>query len=305
MRQIGSLEREAEARTLQSYLLTQNVRAMVELEDGHWVVWIYDEDQLEQARRELDAFRQAPDDPRYKAAVNEAVRIEKVKQKEARRLQKKQVDMREQWARRGLGRTPVTSALIILSVAVTVMMTSFSGQGESGFLGPMLCNRPAAGYLMISTSPGTSLPEVRQGQVWRLVTPVFLHFSLLHILFNMLWTRDLGSVIEAHVGSLKFLGIVLFCAVVSNLGQYVVNGPHFGGMSGVGFGFFGYIYIKSRVDPGSGLYMSQNLAMLGFLWLFLGFAGVIGHMANYAHLFGMMAGGLLAYLSSRRQRRKR
>ena len=113
-----------------------------------------------------------------------------------------------------------------------------------GFGGPRLCNKPSAGYLLISAE-SQELPEVRRGEVWRLVTPIFIHLNLLHIFFNMIWTRDLGTAIEIRRGSLRYVGLVLFCAVVSNYAQNVITGPGFGGMSGVGYGLFGYIFIKA------------------------------------------------------------
>jgi GlpG protein len=70
---------------------------------------------------------------------------------------------------------------------------------------------------------------------------MFLHFSPLHLLFNMMWLKDLGGVIEVRRGRWRYLGLVLLIAGISNLAQGIVSGPFFGGMSGVVFGLFGYI----------------------------------------------------------------
>jgi GlpG protein len=59
------------------------------------------------------------------------------------------------------------------------------------------------------------------------------HVHLPYLLFNMLWLKDLGSMIEARQGSFKLLLLVLVIGIGSNLGQNLVGGPMFGGMSGV------------------------------------------------------------------------
>ncbi len=133
------------------------------------------------------------------------------------------------------------------------------------------------------------------GELWRLITPVFMHFSLLHIMFNLLWVWVVGVRVEPEQGSLPFLGLVLFSGVLSNLAQFVVSGPMFGGMSGVVFALLSYAWLwdQSGMQPRIGL----PPALMGFmlLWLVLGFTGVLqgvglGAIANTAHLAGLLAG---------------
>src|SRR3954447_22551693 len=54
--------------------------------------------------------------------------------------------------------------------------------------------------LDVGNYSGQLLPEVCHGEVWRLLTPIFLHFDLLHICFNLLWIKDLGSLVERLSG---------------------------------------------------------------------------------------------------------
>ena len=84
------------------------------------------------------------------------------------------------------------------------------------------------------------LPEVRHGEIWRLFTPILMHGDFLHIFFNMLWLRDLGSMIEGRQGTWLFALQVLVFALISNMVQYILSGPSFLGMSGVVYGLFGY-----------------------------------------------------------------
>ena len=86
-----------------------------------------------------------------------------------------------------LGIGPLTATLIGLSVVATLAC----GFGDY---------RAVLGRLLISDyiRDGFTvfLPEVEHGQVWRLVTPIFIHFGMLHIVFNMMWLKDLGTAIE-------------------------------------------------------------------------------------------------------------
>ena len=141
-----------------------------------------------------------------------------------------------------------------------------------------------------------TLPEVESGEVWRLVTPIFLHFGILHIAFNMFWLYDLGTLIERKLGSWRYLLIVLVMAIVSNVAQFVAAGPMFGGMSGVVYGLFGYAWVRGRLDPTCGLYLRPDIAfwMIGFFVICA--LGLIPNVANWAHGGGLATGAALGYL---------
>jgi GlpG protein len=95
--------------------------------------------------------------------------------------------------------------------------------------------------------------------------------------------------------------MVLAIAVISNLGQYYTNrsidnsGPFFGGMSGVVYGLFGYVWMKSRYDPGAGFYMHPNLVFWMLVFFIVCLAGFIPNVANAAHGFGLAVGIVLGY----------
>src|SRR5690606_28917518 len=93
-------------------------------------------------------------------------------------------------------------------------------------------------------------------QFLRMFSPMFLHFSLLHIAFNLLWVWELGRRIEAVQSSWTFLAVVLVLSLVSTSIQCVwVGVTSFGGMSGVVFGLFGYVWMWRLIDPAKGLAM--------------------------------------------------
>src|SRR5262249_60151130 len=84
---------------------------------------------------------------------------------------------------------------------------------------------------------------------------------------------------------------VLIPAVSSNVAQFEYSGtPLFGGMSGVVYGLFGYIWMKSRFDPSAGLYMDPRNSIIMIVWLFLCMTGAVGHIANAAHVAGVIVG---------------
>ena len=139
---------------------------------------------------------------------------------------------------------------------------------------------------------GNDFHEVRQGQVWRLITPIFIHFGLLHILFNLWWLKDLGSMVEACQSKRQLLLLVVVIGIASNLGQYFWAGPGFGGMSGVVYGLLGYIWIRGKLDPGSGLFLNQVSLIIMLAWFFACLVGVIPHVANGTHVVGLVGGVL-------------
>jgi membrane associated rhomboid family serine protease len=110
---------------------------------------------------------------------------------------------------------------------------------------------PIIGLWFISQRFDSILPEVRHGEIWRLLTPIFIHFNLMHIVFNMLMLRDMGSLVESRQGPKVLILLVVTIGIGSNLGQYFYNGPEFGGMSGVLYGLLGYIWLRGQCDPAS------------------------------------------------------
>jgi GlpG protein len=119
----------------------------------------------------------------------------------------------------------------------------------------------------------------------------------------MLWLRDLGSMIEGRQSTGQLAVLVLTIAAGSNLAQFFYRGaPNFGGMSGVVYGLLGYIWLRGKFDPASGLFLHPSTVVMMLIWLVAGFTGVLGPIANFAHLAGLMMGVVWGYLSSLRHR---
>ncbi|MFQ3651442.1 MAG: rhomboid family intramembrane serine protease [Gemmataceae bacterium] len=155
--------------------------------------------------------------------------------------------------------------------------------------------------------PLAYLPDVRGGQWWRLITPIFLHFSATHLLFNMIALVYLGGALESRYGTGRFLLLVLALALVSNLAQYFLgrgavweNGhlhwltsTQFGGMSGVVYGLFGFLWYKTRYRPESQLHLPSSVIVISVAWFLLCWTGAMGPIANVAHTAGLALGWLL------------
>jgi len=129
----------------------------------------------------------------------------------------------------------------------------------------------------------------------RLIGPAFFHFSWLHIVFNTMWWWQLGGSIEKTLGKATLINILLLSAIVSNLGQYLVSGSNFGGLSGVVYALVGFVWWFGYLAPERGLSLAKPIVGFLLFWLVLGFADLLPvNVANTAHLLGLISGCLLA-----------
>jgi len=97
--------------------------------------------------------------------------------------------------------------------------------------------------------------------------------------------------------------LVLVIAAGSNLGEYWLGRTvTFGGMSGVLYGLLGYIWIRGKFDPGSGLFLHPTTVTMMLVWLVVCYTGYVGAIANAAHVVGLVIGMVWGCLSSLRYR---
>jgi GlpG protein len=299
MRLIGHLAEEKAARTFADYLYVREIESHLEFEkpDG-WGIWINDEDKVEDATALLAAFQANPADPQYRAEAKSAAALRAEVEKSQAEYNKKLSDRRHLFRPlRDYGFGPLT--FVLIAISVTVAFLSRLGAEHEAIKALFITDYTVSGGFLKWNS---ALPEIMHGQVWRLITPVFIHFGLLHIFFNMLWLRDLGSMIEGRQSSWLLAILVTAIAAGSNLGQFWFGGPMFGGMSGVVYGLLGYIWMRGKFDPGSGLYLHPSTVTMMIIWFIACFTPIIPHVANAAHAVGLVMGLAWGYLSSRRYR---
>lgn len=311
MRQAGVISNESDARRLAEHLLTLGVSTRVLRESDGWSVWVRDESQIDRAKEEFAAFVANPSDPKYAAAAPLARSIQKVERAREERARRNLVDMREHWRRPALRQTPLLMLLVFASIGVT-LFTSF------GQVTPRDDERRAAFLerIWIAEPPlqgqSATLDAVAHGEVWRLVTPILLHLDVMHLLFNMMWLYHLGKAIETIDGTWRFALLAVVIAVASNVAQFYypnieealfappgtfrfVPMPWFGGMSGVVYGLFGYIWIRARRDPLSRYFLDDQTVLLMLIWFFVCLLGAVGRIANTAHGVGLVVGMAIGY----------
>jgi GlpG protein len=321
MRQVGTLSSEREARQFAAWLVAQRIEAHAEHEGGDWIVWVRDEDQLAAARESLAHFRENPGDPKYRDAERSAEAISREDEARRRQAQGNVVEMRGRWGTAsgmtGVKRkAPVVMALIGVCALVAVLayddtINRAAKEGSDGsvyrslvFVDPAAAIRPED-HIDIWAS-------IRQGQVWRLLTPVFIHYDVAHIVFNLIALYSFGSLIEDRRGTAFFLRLFFALAILSDVGQALESGlrghiPAFGGMSGVVYGLFGYVFIKSRFDSREPYFLSPGTTFIAMLWFALCIlrdvppfdqmlSDVIPPIANTAHAVGLITGAAIAYV---------
>lgn len=128
--------------------------------------------------------------------------------------------------------------------------------------------------------------------ITRLFTPAFVHYTVLHLLTNVVLWWMFASQIEAR----SRCGLVLLAVLaagVTNLLQWYVGGPKFGGLSGVVYALLGYLWLTNRCRGAQ--FQLDPLIGWGMLALIpLAATGWFGKFSNMAHVSGLVFGALVA-----------
>jgi GlpG protein len=249
------------------YCRSQGLQVKLELQ-GDVSVLLAAVDDLPQVEMLLTEFIRQPDHPRYQAAAWQQSQSVKLEHK---------VNLRPQLAWRQM---PLTLVVVLLTLAV--------------YIWQQIDFRAAAASLML----------LDQAELWRWITPILLHFSLTHLVFNLAWWWLLGSKIERYQSTGFLLQLALSSAVISNGLQLALAGPNFGGLSGVVYALVGYCYLSDQLSGRQRYLLSHGLFGFMLVWLVLGFMDLLWvNMANWAHLGGLACGLLWAFLSRDRRRR--
>lgn len=193
--------------------------------------------------------------------------------------------------------SPLTTAVLLLTLLVALVTWGGENLQAVGWLS-FLEFSVEGDYLQFYPLANS----LAQGQWWRLVSPVLLHFGLLHLAMNCLWWWELGRRIELRQGALSLLGLLLFYSLVSDLAQFLWSGPGlFGGLSGVLYGLLGHCWIYQKLAPNAAYRLPPGVVGMMLLWLLICMTGIfelvqLAAIANAAHLGGLLAGCLTGLL---------
>lgn len=183
-----------------------------------------------------------------------------------------------------------TLLLITINVALFILMTAVdSGSGrESSFLS-------GAGSPVLLDFGSRSVALIARGQWWRLVTPIFIHLGVIHLLFNNIALFQIGPLVEESLGSQKFIFVYLACGIVGNIGSFVfgINGA---GASGA---IFGLIALAGVYGYRMGGIVGRSLMKQMAMWAGIGLVmGQAIHADNVNHIGGLITGAALGFALS-------
>lgn len=147
-----------------------------------------------------------------------------------------------------------------------------------------------------------SVQGIADGQWYRLLTAVFLHGSLIHVLFNMLSLWWIGGPLEAALGRARFLALYALSGLAGSALTYLIAEPNQPslGASGAVFGLFGATAVlmrRLRYD------MRPVIALLAINLIFTFSPGF--NIAWQAHVGGLVAGVVIGYAMVHAPRERR
>lgn len=374
---INTVETDENPLEFSHFLSSQGVDNECEEVSGNaYRIWVYEEDQVEQALSLYKSYTTNPHDTRYRIQHDTAVRIQRESQSDEK---EEETQLRARPVRRRfLSPAPYGPiSILVLAICIALFIWAQFERGpiippkipgiiQAPILAPIERDllydyppyfqkrdklftlytpkdikekkppsaeaRKLIQELRHSTKPwmgvydrivksiqnsaysfafhGSMFVKISQGEIWRLLTPAFLHYDLLHIFFNLLWFILLGNQIEFRLGWWRYIALIIISAICSNTTQYLMSGPFFLGLSGVVVGMAGFIWARQQVAPWEGYLLHRftliflTVFVLGMfvLQLVFFFLQITSHfelsigIANTAHLTGGLVGYLLGRL---------
>ncbi len=310
MRFLDEIEGKPQVERFVAYLMTEGIDSHLELaraDSDTWEVWIREEDRLEQAQAELDVFRAAQNDRKYQDALDEAQSILATREKARKEAAKNQRKMRQTGRAGVLGQgriPPLTMTLLILCVAVGLFTSFGTPRANNRFAITVLNQLSFLSFEDSREFPDDAAASLKQGEVWRVITPIFIHHGMLHLALNMFMLVSFGRVVERWVGTPYFAIMVVVLAILPNLLQglapeWMHGNPAFGGISGVLFGLFGYVWVRSSMNPMLGISIPFPMAIILIALIVIGLSGVVPNwpFADLCHLGGLLVGAALGFAS--------
>ncbi|MFE9203877.1 rhomboid family intramembrane serine protease [Micromonospora sp. NPDC007230] len=193
---------------------------------------------------------------------------------------------------------------ILIALNVLVMILSIASAGSAG-LGSLLSgSTPLTNWgsvLGLAFLPDHTLGGVADGQWYRLVTAMFLHYGLPHLLLNMWGLWVLGRTLEAVLGPLRFLALYLIAGLGGNVAVYLFTAPNrpSAGASTAIFGLFAAIFVIMRRLG------RDTSAIVPILVINLIFTFTVPNISIAGHLGGLVTGAVMALVLAYAPRMRR
>ncbi|MCG9633556.1 rhomboid family intramembrane serine protease GlpG [Vibrio sp. Isolate30] len=253
------------------YMASRHISIQMSPEgEGRVALWLIDAQHQVETEAELNRFLSEPTHKRYQAASWD---VAETRKNQFHYHTPSFLSMLKSKA------GPVTLSIMLLCVVIFILQ-------QLGF------NQQIFQMLHFPALDG------QQWQLWRWLSHAVLHFSVMHIAFNILWWWQLGGDIEKKLGGLKLLQIFAISSALSGAGQYWVEGANFGGLSGVVYALVGYLWVVSTKAPQMGLTIPRQIVGFMLIWLVLGYMQPFMAIANTAHLAGLIAGVGIGWVDS-------
>ncbi len=276
MLEVGHLPNARAAQALADYLKGQGIDCQIIPAERGVIISVLQESDFHAAHIEYERFIQNPFDNKYLQASWDNGQTETKFDYGAPSLQ-----LLTQFIS---GAGPLTLGVIVVCV---IIFLGFN----FGFANPIFEHLSFFG----------AVPNSGLEQFWRLFTPSLLHFSALHIIFNLLWWWYLGGKIENKIGLSPLLILLLVAGTLPNILQFYMTGPNFGGLSGVVYAVVGYTWLMGIKRPEKGIGLPPSYIGFMLIWLVFGFTDLFGlSIANGAHLGGLLVGIIQGFIDSKK-----
>ncbi|MFT5716869.1 MAG: GlpG protein [Oleiphilaceae bacterium] len=301
MIEVARVPLESDLSTFSHWLHTQGLEHLITEELGEQVLFVGSEDKEKQVK---DFFQRYMTDKEFKLQLDEMPKKYII-----------QPQLELLYPRALPAEAPFVYIFMVFSI-IFALLTDF-GQGgpvlRAFLILDPLSLRSEGLVIDLNTLYGRIqglLATIGQGEIWRLISPGFIHFNVMHITFNLLMLWLLGGQLEIQKGSLAFLALAFFVAAVSNVAQLFETSYLFGGLSGVVYGLVGYCWLWKHYEPE--IFFPDILMKFSLGWLILGYTPVTewlgwGRMANAAHLYGLISGlvwgGLTIALKAKKRKK--
>jgi rhomboid protease GluP len=175
--------------------------------------------------------------------------------------------------------------IALLSVTIAVFLAQIITQYLLGFDLPSLLGLKVNQLIL-------------RGEVWRLITPVFLHGSLLHIGFNLYALYILGPALESHYGHGRFLALYLISGFAGNVLSFLFSSAPSLGSSTAIFGLLGaegiFLYRNREIFGARAQRALGNVILIAVVNLVIGMSPGID---NWGHVGGLLAGTFFAWFA--------